>query len=77
MEPKSVVCRPEPDGGITVWATLQSIHNARIVLGQIFGIPLSKVNVKKMAVGGTFGSSIQMNSVVPIGVALALKAAGR
>ena len=74
MEPKSVVCRPEPDGGITVWATLQSIHNARIVLGQIFGIPLSKVNVKKMAVGGTFGSSIQMNSVVPIGVALALKA---
>jgi xanthine dehydrogenase molybdenum-binding subunit len=74
MEPKSVVCRPEPDGGITVWATLQSIHNARIVLGQIFDIPLSKVNVKKMSVGGTFGSSIQMNSVVPIGVALALKA---
>ncbi len=74
MEPKSVVCRPEPDGGITVWATLQSIHNARIVLGQIFDIPLSKVNVKRMSVGGTFGSSIQMNSVVPIGVALALKA---
>ncbi|MCC6190893.1 MAG: xanthine dehydrogenase family protein [Anaerolineales bacterium] len=74
MEPKSVVCRPEPDGGITVWATTQSIHNTRIVLGQIFDIPLSKVNVKRMSVGGTFGSSIQMNSVVPIGVALALKA---
>ena len=74
MEPKSVVCRPEPDGGITVWATTQSIHNTRIVLGQIFNIPLSKVNVKRIAVGGTFGSSIQMNSVVPIGVALALKA---
>jgi xanthine dehydrogenase molybdenum-binding subunit len=74
MEPKSVVCRPEPDGGITVWATAQSIHNARIVLSQIFSIPMSKVNVKRIAVGGTFGSSIQMNSVVPIGVALALKA---
>lgn len=74
MEPKSVLCRPEPDGGITVWATTQSIHNTRIVLGQIFDIPLSKINVKRMAVGGTFGSSIQMNSVVPIGVALALKA---
>jgi xanthine dehydrogenase molybdenum-binding subunit len=74
MEPKSVVCRPEPDGGITVWATTQSIHNTRIVLGQIFDIPLNKVNVKRMAVGGTFGSSIQMNSVIPIGVALALKA---
>ena len=74
MEPKSVLCRPEPDGGLTVWATTQSIHNTRIVLGQIFDIPLSKINVKRMAVGGTFGSSIQMNSVVPIGVALALKA---
>jgi xanthine dehydrogenase molybdenum-binding subunit len=74
MEPKAVVCRPEPDGGITVWATTQSIHNTRIVLGQIFNIPLNKVNVKRMSVGGTFGSSIQMNSVVPIGVALALKA---
>jgi xanthine dehydrogenase molybdenum-binding subunit len=74
MEPKSVLCNPEPDGGITVWATTQSIHNTRIVLGQIFDIPLSKINVKRLAVGGTFGSSIQMNSVVPIGVALALKA---
>lgn len=74
MEPKSVLCRPEPDGGLTVWATTQSIHNTRIVLGQIFNIPLSKINIKRMAVGGTFGSSIQMNSVVPIGVALALKA---
>ncbi len=74
MEPKAVMCNPEPDGGLTVWATTQSIHNTRIVLGQIFDIPLSKINVKRMAVGGTFGSSIQMNSVVPIGVALALKA---
>jgi xanthine dehydrogenase molybdenum-binding subunit len=74
MEPKSVVCRPEPDGGITVWATAQSIHNVRISLGQIFGIPLSKINVKRVPCGGTFGSSIQMNTVVPICVALALKA---
>ena len=74
MEPKSVVVQPEPDGGITVWPTCQSIHNTRIVLGQIFDIPLSKINVKKVAIGGTFGSSIQMNTVVPICTALALKA---
>ncbi len=74
METKTAVCRPEPDGGLTVWGTVQSIHNTRIVLGQIFGIPLSKINVKRMPVGGTFGSSIQMNSVVPICAALALKA---
>ncbi len=74
MEPKSVVCRPEPDGGLTVWPTTQSIHNVRILLGQLFDIPLSKVNVKRVPIGGTFGSSIQMNPPIPICAALALKA---
>ncbi|MFB3853159.1 MAG: xanthine dehydrogenase family protein molybdopterin-binding subunit [Vicinamibacterales bacterium] len=74
LEPKTAVCRPEPDGGLTVWATTQSIHNVRILLGQIFHIPLSKIDVRRMPVGGTFGSSIQMNSPIPICAALALKA---
>ncbi|MCP4538798.1 MAG: xanthine dehydrogenase family protein molybdopterin-binding subunit [Chloroflexi bacterium] len=74
METKSVVCRPEPDGGLTVWPTTQSIHNVRILLGQIFDIPLSKVNVKRVPIGGTFGSSIQMNPPIPICAALSLKA---
>jgi len=74
METKTVVCKPEPDGGITVWTTTQTIHNVRQLLGAIFQIPLSKVNIRKVPVGGSFGSSIQMNTVTPIGVALALKA---
>ena len=74
METKSVVCRPEANGGLTVWCTTQSIHNVRILLGQIFDIPLSKINVIRTSIGGTFGSSIQMNSPIPIGVALARKA---
>jgi xanthine dehydrogenase molybdenum-binding subunit len=74
MEPKTAVCRPEPDGGLTLWCTTQSIHNVRIILGQIFRIPLSKINVKRVPIGGTFGSSIQMNPPIPIAAALALKA---
>lgn len=74
LETKSVVCQPESDGGITVWTTTQTIHNVRILLGEIFGIPLNKINIKKVSIGGSFGSSIQMNSIVPICVALALKA---
>jgi xanthine dehydrogenase molybdenum-binding subunit len=74
MEPKTAICRPEPDGGLTLWCTTQSIHNVRIVLGEIFGIPLSKINVKRVPIGGTFGSSIQMNPPIPIAAALALKA---
>jgi xanthine dehydrogenase molybdenum-binding subunit len=74
MEPKSVVVRPEADGGLTVWPATQTIHNTRILLGQIFDIPLSKINVKKVPVGGTFGSGIQTNTPIPICAALALKA---
>jgi len=74
LEPKTAVCRPEPDGGLTVWNTTQSIHNVRILLGEIFNITLSKIDVVQMPVGGTFGSSIQMNSPIPICAALALKA---
>lgn len=74
LETKSVVCRPEPDGSLTVWATTQSIHNVRQLLGELFNIPLSKINVKRLSIGGAFGSSIQINSVIPICAALALKA---
>ena len=74
METKSAVCQPEPNGGFTLWTTTQGIHNVRILLGQIFGLPLSRINVKRMSLGGSFGSSIQMNSITPICVALALKA---
>lgn len=74
LEPKSAVCRPESDGGLTVWAATQSIHNVRILLGEIFGIPFSKIDVRRVPVGGTFGSSIQMNPPIPICAALALKA---
>jgi xanthine dehydrogenase molybdenum-binding subunit len=74
LEPKTAVCEPEPEGGFTLYATTQSIHNVRILLGKIFDIPLSKIDVRRMPVGGTFGSSIQMNSVIPICVGLALKA---
>lgn len=74
METKSTVCRPEPDGGITVWTTTQSIHNVRQLLGQIYGLSLNKINVKRVTLGGAFGSSIQMNTITPICVGLALKA---
>jgi len=74
LEPKVAVVNPEPDGGLTIWCTTQTIHNTRLLISEIFNIPVSKVNVKKLALGGGFGSSIQTNIVVPIAVALALKA---
>lgn len=74
LEPKVAVARPEPDGGVTVWTTTQTIHNTRILISQVFDIPESKINVVKLPIGGSFGSSIQTNLVTLVAVALALKA---
>ncbi|MDP3446508.1 MAG: molybdopterin-dependent oxidoreductase, partial [Eubacteriales bacterium] len=74
LETKGAVCKPEPDGTLTVWSTTQSIHGTRQLLGRVLGLPLSKINVKKLAFGGAFGSSIQVNTVVPICAYLAIKA---
>ncbi|HMK83288.1 MAG TPA: molybdopterin cofactor-binding domain-containing protein, partial [Candidatus Bathyarchaeia archaeon] len=74
LETKSVVCKPESNGGVTVWSTTQTIHNSRILIHDVFGIPMHKVNVKKVALGGSFGSSIHTNISTLIAVALALKA---
>ncbi len=73
LEPRSCVCRPEPDGGITLWPTTQALHNTRILIGDIFDIPLNKLNVVRITGGGHFGSGIHTNPVVLITVALALK----
>jgi xanthine dehydrogenase molybdenum-binding subunit len=74
LETKSVVCKPDPDGGVTLWSTTQTIHNSRILIHDVFGIPMHKINVKKVALGGSFGSSIHTNISTLIAVALALKA---
>ncbi len=74
LETKSCVCRPEPDGSITLWPTTQALHNTRILIGEIFGLPLNKVNVVRIPGGGHFGSGIHTNPVHLITTALSLKA---
>jgi len=73
METKGAVVKPEADGSLTVWTTTQSIHNTRILISRVFNIPQNKINVKKVALGGSFGSSIQTNLPTLIAVAAALK----
>jgi xanthine dehydrogenase molybdenum-binding subunit len=74
LEPKSVVVRPEPDGGVSIWSTTQTIHNTRLLIHEIYGIPMGKIRVYKVALGGSFGSSIHVNPVTNVAVGLALKA---
>ncbi|MGB9725378.1 MAG: xanthine dehydrogenase family protein molybdopterin-binding subunit [Fervidicoccaceae archaeon] len=74
LEPKTSLCVPEHDGRFSIYTTTQTIHNTRILIGQVFGIPLSKISVKRIPIGGSFGSSIQTNLVTLISVALCMKA---
>jgi xanthine dehydrogenase molybdenum-binding subunit len=74
LEPRSCLARPEADGGLTVWPSTQALHNTRILIGEVFDLPLNKVNVVQVAGGGHFGSGIQTNPATMICVALALKA---
>jgi xanthine dehydrogenase molybdenum-binding subunit len=48
LEPKSVVVRPEPDGGVSIWSTTQTIHNTRLLIHEIYGIPMGKIRVYKV-----------------------------
>jgi len=73
LETKSVLVKPEIEGGISVWSTTQTIHNTRLLLHEIFGLPMGKIRVYKVPLGSSFGSSIQVNTIVPIAVAMALK----
>ncbi|MET1159541.1 MAG: molybdopterin cofactor-binding domain-containing protein [Thermoprotei archaeon] len=74
LEPKAVLVVPEPGGKLTIYTTTQTIHNTRILISQLFDIPESRISVVRVPIGGSFGSSIQTNYLVPIAVALALKA---
>ncbi|MFC1970801.1 xanthine dehydrogenase family protein molybdopterin-binding subunit [Chloroflexota bacterium] len=59
MEPNTTVVRPESDGGITVWATSQTIYPERDVICRLFQMPVSKVRMIGPTQGGGFGSRVE------------------
>ena len=73
LETKAVLVKPDINGGVTVWSTTQTLHNSRLLLHEVFGLPMGKIRVMKTPLGGSFGSSIQVNTVTLIAVAMALK----
>ncbi|MBM3292341.1 xanthine dehydrogenase family protein molybdopterin-binding subunit, partial [Candidatus Bathyarchaeota archaeon] len=64
---------PDINGGVSIWSTTQTLHNTRLLLHEIFGLSMGKIRIHKVPIGGSFGSSIQVNIIVPIAVAMALK----
>lgn len=75
LEPNATVVQPEPDGGLTVWATSQTIYTEREDICRVFNIPVAKVRMIGLWMGGGFGSRVEGLGVsIHITVLLALLA---
>ncbi len=71
VEPRGVLAVPEPDGGVTVWASTQVPHLVQRVLAESLGLPAHRVRVIAPDVGGGFGTKC---SVYPEDVLIPLVA---
>jgi len=55
MEPHNTVAQFDRSGNLTVWSSTQSTFFLRRGLARVFAIPLGKVRVREVKVGGGFG----------------------
>jgi len=60
MEPHVATVRPEPDGGVTIWAPTQGPFALRDEIAGLLEIPAYKVRVVSMTVGGGFGGKVSL-----------------
>ena len=61
MEPRGVVVLPEPFGGnVTVYSSTQIPHILKVMLGITLGVPEQRIRVIAPAVGGGFGSKLNV-----------------
>jgi aerobic carbon-monoxide dehydrogenase large subunit len=72
MEPRGVVVLPEPFGGnVTVYSSTQIPHILKVMLGITLGVPEQRIRVIAPAVGGGFGSKLNVYAEEVLCVALA------
>jgi len=64
MEPHVSMVRPEPEGGMTIWAPTQGPFNLRDEVATALGVAAHKVRVIPMPVGGGFGGKVLLLETV-------------
>jgi len=60
LEPHVSMVRPEPDGGMTIWAPTQGPFHVRDEMAKLLEVPPHKVRVVPMPVGGGFGGKVTL-----------------
>ena len=72
LEPQICVVKPEMDGGLCVHTSTQGPRSVRNEVARLMSLPLRKVNVVPMAVGGGFGGKHGLVEPLVASVAQAL-----
>jgi carbon-monoxide dehydrogenase large subunit len=73
IEPRSIVAKPEPNGDLTVWFSVQSPHRVRADLATTLGFPEHRIRAIAPDVGGGFGSKGPLYREYVLACHLALK----
>ena len=73
IEPHTGTAMWQPDGSLTVWSSTQGHFNARDLLSRLLNLPVSKIRVIPMEIGGGFGAKGILYSE-PVAALLAGKA---
>jgi len=72
IEPRAIICSPRPDGSLDIFCTTQSIHGTRYWLSQALQIPMNRVIVHALPLGGGFGAKYNLAIHEPVIAYLAL-----
>lgn len=70
IEPHACIAEAEPTGNVTVWASTQGAFQTEQQTAVLLGLPLSKIKVIPLEIGGGFGGKITVH-VEPIATRLA------
>lgn len=73
IEPHNATALWNPDGNLTIWCSTQGSFTVRAQVAELLQMPLSKIKVVPMEIGGGFGGKIRVY-LEPVAAALSKKA---
>jgi len=76
IEPQNATAQITPDGQLTVWCSTQGSFGVREQVAEILEIPVSKIRVVPMEIGGGFGGKVGVY-LEPVAALLSLKSGHR
>ncbi len=72
LEPFAAVASVDMSGKVTIWTQSQGIFNAREMIAEFLGLPISQINLVPVEIGGAFGGK-SFQALAPLCALLALK----